>query len=375
MSLSFGTRDDELIAIISDLLAQERATRDDHGLSHHFDALLDQVMSEGGFYAPTLAARAITQADGDPVEASFLLRAYRTTLPRIGYTLPTDGRGMRLSRRVSPIYKEVIGGQILGRTRDFTQRLLELDDAPPAAHARIAPATDGTVPHDENTRESSGLPRILELLRAEGVIPSPTPTDVEPFDVTRAPIRFPTPRSARLQTLARGETGFMVGLAYSTMRGFGTAHPLIAELRQGELPVQIQHPLTGDAVTPGSIALTAVDIISYAPGVLGARSERQADEASVGKYFHQGYGIAFGRHERRAIAMGILDLNLNAPNNHGPAASEEFVLSHCDGVAASGLVEHLKLPHYVGFQSTLDRVRFRRLHALVKQSTAAGGGA
>jgi len=47
----------------------------------------------------------------------------------------------------------------------------------------------------------------------------------------------------------------------------------------------------------------------------------------------------------------------------GPAQDPEFVLYHADNVEASGFVQHLKLPHYVDFQSELDMVRrLRRAH-------------
>ena len=40
-----------------------------------------------------------------------------------------------------------------------------------------------------------------------------------------------------------------------------------------------------------------------------------------------------------------------------PAQDEDFVLYHSDNVEASGFVQHLKLPHYVDFQSELVLVR------------------
>src|ERR1039457_6086144 len=49
-----------------------------------------RVMSEGSLYDRDLAALAIKQAAGDLIEAIFLLRAYRTTLPRLLSTLPVD---------------------------------------------------------------------------------------------------------------------------------------------------------------------------------------------------------------------------------------------------------------------------------------------
>ena len=41
------------------------------------------------------------------------------------------------------------------------------------------------------------------------------------------------------------------------------------------------------------------------------------------------------------------------------------MLSHCDNVEATGFVEHLKLPHYVDFQSELETVRGMRAEAQV----------
>ena len=43
-----------------------------------------RVMQEGSLYDEELAALALKQAAGDVVEAVFLLRAFRTTLPRFG---------------------------------------------------------------------------------------------------------------------------------------------------------------------------------------------------------------------------------------------------------------------------------------------------
>ena len=40
------------------------------------------------------------------------------------------------------------------------------------------------------------------------------------------------------------------------------------------------------------------------------------------------------------------------------------MLYHCDNVEATGFVEHLKLPHYVDFQSELEKIRQLRATAL-----------
>ena len=56
---------------------------------------------------------------------------------------------------------------------------------------------------------------------------------------------LPAPRSAILQTLTRAGTGFVSGLAYSDIRGFGMSHPTIGELRYGSLEIEVDYPLEG----------------------------------------------------------------------------------------------------------------------------------
>ena len=84
-----------------------------------------RVMAEGSLYDPELAALAIKQARGDLIEAIFLVRAYRTTLPRLGASRPVDTGAMDCARRISATYKDVPGGQVLGATFDYTHRLLD----------------------------------------------------------------------------------------------------------------------------------------------------------------------------------------------------------------------------------------------------------
>src|SRR5262244_1239837 len=92
---------------------------------------VDRVMCEGSLYDRELAALAIKQARGDLIEAIFLLRAYRTTLPRFGYAEPADTGAMRIRRRISATYKDLPGGQVLGPTFDYTHRLLEASSPKP----------------------------------------------------------------------------------------------------------------------------------------------------------------------------------------------------------------------------------------------------
>jgi alpha-D-ribose 1-methylphosphonate 5-triphosphate synthase subunit PhnI len=79
---------------------------------------VNRVMAEGSLYDPDLAALAIKQARGDLIEAIFLIRAYRTTLPRIGMTNPIETGEMACDRRISATFKDAPGGQVLGATFD-----------------------------------------------------------------------------------------------------------------------------------------------------------------------------------------------------------------------------------------------------------------
>jgi len=86
--------------------------------------------------------------------------------------------------------------------------------------------------------------------------------------------------------------------------------------------------------------------------------------------FTRGYGLTFGHCERKAMSMALVDRalrskELNEPLG-APAQDEEFVLSHACNVEASGFVQHLKLPHYVDFQSELVTVRALRAAALAR---------
>jgi alpha-D-ribose 1-methylphosphonate 5-triphosphate synthase subunit PhnI len=304
---------------------------------------VDAVMSEAGLYAPKLAAKAVAQAQGDLAEAAFLLRAYRSTLPRVGYTSASDPDEMRLIRRISSAFKDVPGGQVLGPTRDYSQRLLglEREEEPP----------------ENGASESEGegeLPRITALLRDAGMVAKRRPEESgEPFDLTREALTVPASRSARLQSLARGEAGAMTALAYSSLRGFGAVHPTLGEFRVGYLPLRVAHPRLGEEVEIGEALCTEVEAVGRDMGYGGEGEE---------KAMSLGYGLVFGRNERKAIAMATLDAAIRvggerAEGPAGPAEDEEFVLYHADGIEATGFVEHLKLPHYVTFQSSLDRLR------------------
>ena len=300
---------------------------------------VDRVMSEGSLYDPELAARAIVQAQGDLIEAAFLLRAYRTTLPRFAASEPVDTAGMAVRRRISATFKDVPGGQVLGPTADYTHRLLDLDPRAPPDAAQAEPL--------------GAAQRVSDVLGAEGLLEAGGAGDAAPGDITRAPLAFPAARDVRLQALARGDEGFLLGLGYATQRGYGDTHPFVGELRMGEVAVVIVPPELGFAIDIGDVILTECEMVNQFSG-----------SATVPAQFTRGYGLAFGQQDRRAMSMALLDRALRAAElgeeATAPPQDAEFVLSHCDNVEATGFVEHLKLPHYVDFQAELEAVRRMR---------------
>lgn len=306
---------------------------------------VDRVMSEGSLYDRELAALAVVQARGDMIEAIFLVRAYRTTLPRFGYTNPVDTGAMQLERRVSATYKDLPGGQVLGPTFDYTHRLL---DPELAAGAEVKTPAQRPV-------EPEAMPRVSAILAHEGLIEADgdMPLDHIPGDITREPLQFPMARDIRLQALSRGDEGFLLALGYSTQRGYARNHPFVGEIRIGEVELELDVPELPFAVPLGSIRVTECQMVNQFKG-----------SAKAPPQFTRGYGLVFGQSERKAMAMALCDRALRAgelgEDVVAAAQDEEFVISHSDNVQATGFVEHLKLPHYVDFQAELGLVRRMR---------------
>mgnify|MGYP000619183374 CR=1 FL=1 len=235
---------------------------------------VDRVMGEGSCYDRDLAALAIKQARGDLAEAVFMMRAYRTTLPRFGVTEPVDTPNMLAQRRISAAFKDLPGGQVLGPTFDYTHRLLDFTlmaggDAP--VQATEAQAMAGTP-----------MPTIDSVFSHEGILETETrdAEDREPFDLTRRPMAFPAAHDQRLQSLARGDEGFLLGLAYSTQRGWGSTHPLCGEIRMGTVDVEMVPEELGFAIEIGDQASAKRAQVLFDLGhSLGV--ERREDEAAV----------------------------------------------------------------------------------------------
>ncbi|EKS42337.1 carbon-phosphorus lyase complex subunit PhnI [Afipia clevelandensis] len=311
-------------------------------ISEQLALAVDRVMTEGSLYDRELAALAIKQARGDLIEAIFLLRAFRATLPRFGATEPLDTANMQVRRRISSTFKDIPGGQILGPTFDYTHRLLD----PDLTNGLPVPAPA------QGEAQNISMPRVTDILGADGLIessPAENP-DIEVGDLTREPLSFPADRDLRLQNLARGDEGFLLALGYSTQRGFGRTHPFAGEIRLGEVEVEFFAEDAGFAVPLGEITLTECQMVNQFKG--------SATEAPC---FTRGYGLAFGQSERKTMSMALVDRSLRArelgEEARAPAQDEEFVMSHSDNVQATGFVEHLKLPHYVDFQSELGLLR------------------
>jgi len=306
---------------------------------------VDRVMTEGSLYDRELAALAIKQARGDLIEAIFLLRAFRTTLPRFGASEPLDTSAMQMRRRISATFKDLPGGQILGPTFDYTHRLLDPELAA------------GEAPHPPSRAPSSdaAMPRVTDFLADDDLIErSPgADTDAAVGDLTQTPLEFPAGRDVRLQNLARGDEGFLLALGYSTQRGYGRTHPFAGEIRMGEVEVSFHAEEVGFAVPLGRITVTECQTVNQFQG-----------SATEPPRFTRGYGLCFGHCERKAMAMALVDRALRTrelgQEINAPAQDEEFVLSHSDNVQATGFVEHLKLPHYVDFQAELGLLRKMR---------------
>jgi len=288
-------------------------------ISEQLSLGVDRVMTEGSLYDRELAALAIKQARGDMIEAIFLVRAFRATLPRFGATEPVDTGEMQVRRRISSTFKDIPGGQILGPTGEAS---------------------------------AAAMPRVTDILGRDGLIePSPEAGAGSAVgDLTREPLSFPADRDLRLQNLARADEGFLLALGYSSQRGYGRNHPFASEIRFGEAEVEFFAEDAGFAVPLGGIALTECQMVNQFKG-----------SASEAPCFTRGYGLAFGQSERKTMSMALVDRTLRARELGeevvAPAQDEEFVMSHSDNVQATGFVEHLKLPHYVDFQSELGLLR------------------
>lgn len=251
-------------------------------IEQQLNLAVDRVMTEGGIADRELAALALKQASGDNVEAIFLLRAYRTTLAKLAVSEPLDTTGMRLERRISAVYKDIPGGQLLGPTYDYTHRLLDF--------TLLANGEAPTLTTADSEQQPS--PHVFSLLARQGLAKFEEDSGAQPDDITRTPPVYPCSRSSRLQQLMRGDEGYLLALAYSTQRGYGRNHPFAGEIRSGYIDVSIVPEELGFAVNVGELLMTECEMVN---GFI--------DPPGEPPHFTRGYGLVFGMSERKAMAM------------------------------------------------------------------------
>ena len=315
-------------------LGQIDATRVD-AVRRALPMLIDRVMGEASLYETDLAALALAQAGGDLYEAVLLLRAWRTTQPRLAIAEPVCQEQLFTHRRISAAFKDIPGGQILGPTLDYAHRLLATDvlQGRPYTPAPVTPAA---------TAAPAYQPSLAAWQKAQGLVADPLRADVAPDaipDLTREPLLFPGKRAHTLQSLARADTGGMLTLGYAAMRGYGNAHPTVNELRLAEAEVRVRHP-RGTVFSAGRVKVSQAEVTS----------KGKSGQLSLG------FCATLGWNEVKVISGATLDLNAAAAPKGSPV-EEEFFLYHTEPVEASGFCIHFKLPHYVTFQSSLDALR------------------
>ncbi|MFW5883464.1 MAG: carbon-phosphorus lyase complex subunit PhnI [Verrucomicrobiota bacterium] len=304
--------------------------------------LVDRVLSESGLYAPELAAIALKQTEGDAIEAAEILRSHRALLERRYESAVLDTTNMLLERRISSSFREIPGGQVLGPTRDYTQRLLE---------SRIAYENDAAA-EDMRTELLAGMAaepeadiytfrRVIDVMREQELMQpyNPEVHGRDPvYDASREPVRFPQSRAAALQMLSRAETGALMALGYASQRGYGGGHGTIGELRYGTPRVQVTDR-RGRKRCIGRIHVTECEMV----GRGSSGGKKSAPQYAVG------YGLCFGQNETKAICMGKLESALRDPSEDRPPNDPEYVLYHSDTTDAGGAIRSLLAPDYSHF--------------------------
>ena len=317
--------------------------------------LLDRVMGEASLYAPELAALAIAQTGGDLYEAVLLLRAYRTTQPRLAYAAPLEQADLQTVRRISAAFKDIPGGQVLGPTLDYSHRILKMETMRGAQlEERVTPAPQPS---------PSSVPALTAWQRGAGLLPEITADQTAPSeipDVTREPLLFPVSRAHKLQSLARADTVGALALGYANMRGYGAVHPTINEVRLAYADVLLTHPSTGATFSAGKVRVSSSEIVTNFAG--DPKDPR----------LELGFSATLGWNEVKVIAASMLDLSMERASH--PSQTPEFVLYHTEAVEGSGFCIHFKLPHYVTFQSSLEAMRDVRAKGAAQQESSSSSG-
>lgn len=309
--------------------------------------LVDRVMGEASLYDEDLASLALAQTGGELYEAVLVLRAWRTTQPRLTVAAPVEQDALFTHRRISAAFKDIPGGQLLGPTLDYSHRVLATDvlTGTPFEPLQVEPAAAPAPAHQPSVSAWQAANDLVDVPDHDAAAGEEIP------DLTREPLLFPAKRAHTLQSLARAETGGVLALGYAAMRGYGQAHPTVNELRLAEAEIVVTHP-NGTQFSAGRVKVSQAEVVS-----------------KQGKKLGLGFAATLGWNEVKCIAAATLDLNSKgAPK--GLATEEEFFLYHTEGVEASGFCIHFKLPHYVTFQSSLDAMRDARATRAAEQEPA-----
>jgi len=296
--------------------------------------LVDRVMGEASLYDEDLAALAIAQTGGELFEAVLLLRSWRTTQPRLTVAKPIEQETLFTHRRISAAFKDIPGGQVLGPTLDYAHRILatEVLQGEEYAPEAVTPAETPTPAYQPSVSSWQAENDLVDLPEPDQTAGNDIP------DLTREPLLFPSKRAHTLQSLARAETGGALALGYAAMRGYGSAHPTVNEVRLAEAEIEIKHP-DGRNFSAGRVKISQAEVVD-----------------KKGEKLNLGFAATFGWNEVKCISAATLDLNSPGAEK-GSATEEEFFLYHTEGVESSGFCIHFKLPHYVTFQSSLDAMR------------------
>nr|WTB30932.1 carbon-phosphorus lyase complex subunit PhnI [Streptomyces sp. NBC_00830] len=330
-------------------------------------ALIEQVCAESGVWAPDAAGRALDQSGGDIARAVTLVRVWAATLPHLPLE-PVEPADVFLLRRLSAAFTNVPGGQWLGPTTEFDSRLLrwddDLDDSPEHPPSGRTPdrASDDAGADAASVSEPGGgsgfqpardlsplppvtraaVPRVRDLLADVPVLALP---DEGPGpDPTRVPVVAPVTRGQRLAAFARAETGALVALCHLALATRREA--VLAELTGGLVAVRLPHPRTGRSCRVAEVPVTEAEVVLDA-------------DVDGGPGFALGWGATLGGLERRAVSAAVLDgaLQDRAASGADDGLPDDLaLLGALDGLATTGFVEHLRLPHYASFASYLARV-------------------
>jgi alpha-D-ribose 1-methylphosphonate 5-triphosphate synthase subunit PhnI len=300
--------------------------------------LVHQICAEAGIWAPDAARRALEQSGGEPSRAVALVRVWAATLPHMDAETTRED-DIEITRRLSAAYAEIPGGQWLGPSDEQAPRLLTWNDPSESEPEFMDEVHPSHEPDATFTTRRSHVQRVRDLVVAAS--PGDSATREEGPDPTRAALSAPLSRLGRLSALARGETGALISFSSVAMESRREA--ILLELSSSLVHFKVAHPRTGNLCQVVEVPIVEAEAVADA--LIDGRAGLVV-----------GYGVSLGSLERRAIAIAILDALLQ----DGPltlTVDDGTVMSAMDGLSASGIVEHLRLPHYVSFGAYLDSIK------------------